>query len=408
MSPPVLVVGTGIVALGAVWYLVYARRRDTDEGLLPRALRTRRDAVGGLLPQPLQSQATPDRPTPYRVAVPIANPDTQRQLLRLAAAVAQTHADDDYPPGVVPERPELVAINVVETDSSAGQNVESDRLEQQRELLETTREVAAGLDVTLETHSIVAPEAGPAIVDTVESVEPDQLLVGWRGDLERRDHVFGRTLDPILKTVPCDVSLVNVPEDRIGTPVALAGPGPHAPAAAERAAEFAEVNDSTPVLLNVQSPGHSAGLSAEERGHRAIEWIADRAGLGSGRYDAEVVVADDTEAAIVEAVQAHGTVCVGLSEKATTLASCLARLPSRSVRRWQAMSASFEGRSEPPLMIRMCSTPLSPPATLGRLTDLTAQHATRIAGLLTPAVHRAGTDSRFQSCSFWTDRHDAA
>jgi Amino acid transporters len=315
MSTPVLAVGTGIVALGAFWYLVYARRRDTDEGLLPQALRTRRDTDGGLLPQPFGTSATPDRPSPYRVAVPIANPDTQRQLLRLAAAVAQTHADDDYPPGVVPERPELVAINVIEADPSTGQNVESDRLKQQRKLLETTREVAAGLDVTLETHSIVAPEAGPTIVDTVESVEPDQLLVGWRGDLERRDHVFGQTLDPILKTVPCDVSLVNVPADSIGTPVALAGPGPHAPAAAERAAEFAEVNDSTPVLLNVQSPGHSAGLSAEERGHRAIEWIADRAGLESDRYDAEVVVADDTEAAIVEAVQAHGTVCVGLSEK---------------------------------------------------------------------------------------------
>lgn len=283
----VQLVGTGIVALGAVWYLVYARGRNVESGLLIDAL------------------SEPDQP--YRVVVPVANPETERGLLRLAAATARVHADD--------ATPELVAVSVIESEPSPETNVDADRLASQRELLAAAEETADDIGIELQTQATVSVDVGQALVEAAEQIDADQLLLGWSGELVRGEHVFGQVIDPAIQEASCDVSLVSVETDSIGQPVALAGPGPHAPVAARRAAEFGAIADKTPVLLNVQSPNEADPVS---RGEEAIRWIADRAGLASDAYESRVVVADDTESAIVEAVAEYGTVCVGLSEKSDT------------------------------------------------------------------------------------------
>ena len=287
MDPVIWAIGAGIILLGVLWYFVYARSRDVESGLL------------------LDTFRKPDQP--YRVAVPVANPETQRGLLRLAAATARVHADD--------RTPQLVAINILEGDSSPDTNVDADRLTSQRELLAAADEVAADIGIDIQTRAVVAPEPGQAIVDVAEGAGAEQLLLGWDGELARGEHVFGRTIDPAIREASCEVSLVSVDTEAVGQPVALAGPGPHAPVAARRAAEFAAVADETPVLLNVQSPD---GDDPVARGEEAIDWIADRADLAPGEYESEVVVSDDTEAAIVDAVSEYETVCVGLSEKSET------------------------------------------------------------------------------------------
>jgi len=284
MATVVQLVGTGLVGLGAIWYLVYARGRDVESGLLLEAVREPAEA--------------------YRVVVPVANPETEAELLRLAAATARLHAEDGAP--------QLVAVNVIEAEQSPETNLDADRVASQGELLSTAGEIADEIGIDLQTRAVVAPDAGRAIVDVAEEEGADQLLLGWDGELAREEYVFGRTIDPAMREASCDVSLIRVDPESIGQPVALAGPGPHTPVAARRAAEFGAVAEETPVLLNVQSPDGDDPIA---RGEETIEWIAERAGLEPEEYEAEVVVSEDTETAIIDAVSEYGTVCVGLSEK---------------------------------------------------------------------------------------------
>lgn len=288
MEPVVLLVGSGVVVLGGVWYLAYARQRDIEAGVFPTALR-----------KPSEQ--------PYRVVVPVANPETERGLLKMAAATARAHAGR--------RATQLVAVNVIEADQSGLQNVDSSRLDHQRNLLETAQEIADDLEVSLQTQAVVKDDVGDGIVDIVEDLEADQLVLGWDGQLDRGEYVFGRTLDPAISGAPCDLSLVTIESDTIGTPVALAGPGPHTPVAVRRAADFAAVSDTTPVLLNVQAPAGNDDDNPIKRGQTAVRWIAQRAGLEPDEYETEVIVAEDTEAAIIDAVDNYDTVCVGLSEK---------------------------------------------------------------------------------------------
>jgi len=304
MELTVIVVGTGVVVLGVVWYAVYARDRGAESGLYDEAfdspVRSLLDRLAGTAPGTGSTG-------PYRVVVGVLNPETQRGLLRLAAATARAHADEGTP--------ELVAVNVIEATPDPGRNVASERLSSQRALLENAETIASGMDVTLRTVAVVAEDAGDALVDVVREEEADQAIVGWQGQLARAEHVLGPTLDTVVTRAPCDLSLVTIRDDTIGTPVALAGSGPHSPVAARRAADFATVTDSVPVLLNVQRPATEGEPNHVTRGRETIQSVAERAGLATGEYEGVVVVDRDAGSAILQAVREYETVCVGLSEQ---------------------------------------------------------------------------------------------
>jgi len=142
MSRVVQIVGTGVVALGAVWYVAYARDETMESGFLA-------EAVGR-------------EPSPgYTVVVPVSNPETQGGLLRLAAASARANADESGDPT-------LVAVNVLQVAGDPDrQNVAAARLDHQRELLAATESIADEMDVAVETRAVVAPDVGDAILDAV-------------------------------------------------------------------------------------------------------------------------------------------------------------------------------------------------------------------------------------------------
>ena len=288
MAPIIIGLGLGIVGIGVGWYFVYVRDHAIDRGLIDEAIAPTTDA--------------------YRVLVPVANPDTQRNLIRLAAATAHAHTDEGTP--------ELVAVNVLQVaDPDPQQNVAAERLEHQRDLLEGARDIAAEMHVRLRTVAMTGERVDETILEAIVDEEPDQVLLGWGGTLTRNGHVFGPNLDSVVEQAPCEVTLVTLHDELIGTPVALAGPGPHSPVAARRAADFATVDGTMPTLLNVQQSMADGEAEALERGEAVIGEVAERAGLDPEEYESEVVVDDDIEVAILDTVNHYDTICVGLSER---------------------------------------------------------------------------------------------
>lgn len=314
MEPLVILVGTGIVLFGIVWYVGYAQDRGVEEGLFDEAFGAGIQTLTTIVPG-VQSDGLSDEP--YRVVVGVANPETQRGLLRLAAATARAHEQKG--------NPELIAVNVIQTESelepsnahhsTQSRNVAFDRLESQRTLLETTRELAAEMGITVRTSAVVAADAGETLVEVIRDEDADQALLGWQGESNQGDRVFGSTLDTVITQAPCDVSLIRIEDDDIGTPVALAGPGPHAPVAARRASDFATASDSDAVLLNVQQRLEPENSDQETRGQTTIQSVIERGGVNTTGCESAVVVAADVESAIMDAVQEYDTVCVGLSTK---------------------------------------------------------------------------------------------
>jgi nucleotide-binding universal stress UspA family protein len=149
------------------------------------------------------------------------------------------------------------------------------------------------------------------LLDVIEDEEADQVLLGWT-PRRRRDVVFGTTVDPILERAPCEVTIVRNPDD-VDEILALAGRGDNAPAAARHAAQLARSYGVDLRLLNVQPTADEDGENPEAAGRSIVEDVAAAAGLADDEYGADVRVADDVQAVLLDAVADVDTVCVGVT-----------------------------------------------------------------------------------------------
>ena len=296
MAPIEIILSLAFVLFGALWYLFYARRHTEPVSLVGEAIL-------------YAASETEKKAYTYRVVVPVVNPSTQKDLLRLAAISAHSHSEI--------ETPEIVVVNVLEVpkQTSLEQKIyfEEERVERQRDLLQNARDAAKDLNVNIRTRAIVGRSAGRTILSVLEEEKADQVLMGWKGTRSRREFIFGSTLDPILQYAPCEVTLVNLKKSEIGSVLALAGPGPHAPVAARRAFEFAQLSDSIPVLLNVQPGTVADAENARELGIHAVQRVARGAGLAPESFKSDVIVTEDLRKAILESVDKYDTVCTGMS-----------------------------------------------------------------------------------------------
>jgi len=345
MSVIVQAIGTVIVVLGVAWYVVYARDRALSESLVGEAI----------APDP---SALADGSGQYRVVVPVANPETERDLLRMAAASAHAHAD---------ENAEVVAVNVIEVpqQTSLSQDLafEEERVERQRELLDAARDIAADLDIGLRTRAIAGRNAGSVILDVIEEEGADHVLLGWQGTRSRRDHVLGSTIDPVVGRAPCDATLVKLgPEGARGEGdiMVLAGEGPHAPVAARRAAEFVDATDgeASLTLCNVQRPSEGDGeeSSPEERGEAVIEDLADKADIEYMTYDTRIDTAEDVDRAILDVADEYDTVCVGATRTGVVSQAVFGSLPETVGEEVDGTVVMARGPEESPMSVREAIT----------------------------------------------------
>ena len=344
MSLVVQAIGSLIIVFGVIWYVVYARDRALSESLVGEAIAPRPTTLA-------------DGEGNYRVVVPVANPETERDLLRMAAASAHAHEG---------EHAEVIAVNVIEVppQTSLSQNLtfEEERVERQQELLNSARDIATDLDIGLRTRAIVGRNAGAAILDVIEEENADHVFLGWQGTRSRREHILGSTIDPVVARATCDATLVKLgPADGRGDGdiMVLAGEGPHAPVAARRAAEFVTAaDDASLTLLNVQPPEAETDDSTAptERGEDVIADLVVRAGIEYLTYQTQVLVAEDTEQAIVDAAEEFDTVCVGATRSSAVSQAVFGSLPEKVGADVDSTVVIARGLEESPMSIREALT----------------------------------------------------
>ncbi len=330
MKTFVLLVGSVIVLFGSLWYVFYASKRQIKESLIGEAIvgvEGRAAAVAGV----------------YRVVVPVANPKTERHLLRLAAASVHLR-----------EQAELVAVNIIEvppqTALSQGVQFEEERIQKQQELLEHARDWAHEMKIGLRTRAIVGRDVGEVVQKVIREERAQHVVIGWSGKRKRRDYILGSNIDQIIRDAPCELTLIKIGSEVVRNVLALVGTGPNAPLAVERARQFVQSTpDSHLTLLNVQAP--AADRSPEEDGERLIRSVAAAVGLESDSFRTKVVVSADLKNAILEAVEGFDTICVG-GTRSTSLAQALfGSIPEEIGEQADATVAIVRGASQRPRSI---------------------------------------------------------
>ena len=285
-----IVGGVGFVVLGLAWYWVYGRPRTDRVGIAGEAL--------------IETVEPPAEGADVgRIVVPIANPETERELMRVAAAIA---ADRDAA--------EVVAVNVISVpdQTALAQEVafEHERIERQQALLDQAGDIAEELGVGLRVHAMVGRDVGETILRVIEREQADGVVMGWSGRRKRRERVLGSNIDQIVDRAPCEVTLVRTGPTFVGDVVAFVGEGPYSDAVVRQAAALVEQDpDATLTLVNLQETEDAS----TEAGEQLIESVVDAVDVDVD-YDVQVVVTDSIRSGMIDVAPEYDSACLGITE----------------------------------------------------------------------------------------------
>ena len=146
---------------------------------------------------------SPRSPLPARILIPVANPGTAEELIRLGAAMLNPNAG------------ELSALGIVEVPEGMPLSEGATRARHARRLLQKVLDYApAGTAI----HPIVriGRHAAEGITEAAAEQEADLIIFGWGGKAPAGHDgrnggptVFSLTIDEVVRESPCDIAVVK-------------------------------------------------------------------------------------------------------------------------------------------------------------------------------------------------------
>lgn len=131
-----------------------------------------------------------------RVLVPVANPNTEDNLLRLALILAKTSQGTLLPLHILSDRGEAI---------SPAQKM------QQTQLLRAAETVANAADCAVEPIARIDDAIDRGILRSATEREASLIVCGWKGFSTTRDNFFGSIIDNIVRRSPVPVLIARFP-----------------------------------------------------------------------------------------------------------------------------------------------------------------------------------------------------
>ncbi|WP_408957607.1 amino acid permease [Natrinema sp. 74] len=282
------------VAVAVLWYLVYAREKTEEQGVLSEFILHRADEM----PEPAVTAATTVKPDggTYRVMVPLANPDHETDLITLASAIANQRNGTVVATHIV-QVPDQTALEQG-ADHVAELNAESERL------LERARQDAETFGVDIETKTVFSHRSFEEVFDTARTDDANLVVMGWG------PHAHGRAedrMDELTGDLPCDFLVLKdhgFDTSRILVPTAG---GPDSELGAAVAELLSTEYDSDVSLLYVRDDDESV----DEAESFLEAWATDHDLADATR----LVEHGDPGTAIERAAADHTIVVIGATEQ---------------------------------------------------------------------------------------------
>ena len=275
------------------------------------------------------------RREPYRILLPLANPRTARDLVRIGAGIRSGR------------RTEITALGIVEVPEEYSLSEGATSARTARRLLQ--RVLAFGDEESVEIRTMVriGRRAAEGIIEAVAEEGADLLIFGWGGppagsrvgptaeeraagfgpaaalgdELETAEPlppVFSATIDAVVRQSPCDIAVVKQRGlEQVRSILVPVRGGPHAELAVRVARDLAHRFDAKVTVIHVVPTG--IGERACERQRQALErFIREHGGLR--RVTPAVVEATSVRTAIIREAAHHDLVVMGASAQPTNAA----------------------------------------------------------------------------------------
>ncbi|MFL5680774.1 MAG: universal stress protein, partial [Chloroflexota bacterium] len=241
-------------------------------------------------------------PLPARILIPVANPMTAEELIRLGGALLE------------PRGGSLTALGIVEVPEGMPLSEGATRARHARRLLQRVLDFAPeGTAI----HPIVriGRHAAEGIVEASAEQESDLIIFGWGGKSPsarngNSANVFSATIDEVVRESPCDIAVVKQRGAReIKRVLVPVRGGPHAELAIRFADAIARRHDAEVVVLHLVPPGMTLAVRAQAE-HALAAFIKQHV---RGRAEAVLREATNVRNAILREAENADLVVMGAS-----------------------------------------------------------------------------------------------
>jgi nucleotide-binding universal stress UspA family protein len=260
------------------------------------------------------------RRAPYRILLPLANPRTARDLVRIGS-------------GVSDRRPtEITALGIVEVPEGVSLSEGATQARTARRLLQRVMDFGDEEGVEIRTMVRIGRRAADGVIEAVGEESTDLVIFGWggppsaaaaaraeaEGGSSRSAPVFSPTIDAVVRESPCDIAVVKqrgVEEVR-SILVPVRG-GPHAELAMRLARDLGKRFGAQVVVLHVVPKG--IGARAVKREQEALDRFVAEHG-GNRRVRGLLREATSVRTAIIREAASHDLVVMGASAQPSNAA----------------------------------------------------------------------------------------
>ncbi len=264
------------------------------------------------------------RRTPYRILIPLANPRTARDLVRIGAGVA-----DGRPT-------EITALGIVEVPEGVSLSEGATQARTARRLLQRVLAFGDEEGVELRTMVRISRRASDGVIEAVGEEASNLVIFGWggpptptqtaRAEAEATEMVlagegvlprpvFSPTIDAVVRESPCDIAVVKQRGlEKVSSILVPVRGGPHAELAMRISRDLAKRFGATVVVLHVVPKGVGDRAIAHEQA--AVDaFVKEHA--GTRRATGLIREATGVRQAIIKEAANHDLVVMGASAQPT-------------------------------------------------------------------------------------------
>ena len=260
------------------------------------------------------------RRTPYRILLPLANPRTARDLVRIGAGVANGRAT------------EITALGIVEVPEGVSLSEGATQARTSRRLLQRVLDFGDEERVELRTLVRISRHAADGVIEAVGEEGTDLVIFGWggpptnaqvvRAEAEATEMalagesalpraVFSPTIDAVVRESPCDIAVVKQRGmEKVASILVPVRGGPHAELAMRISRDLAKRFGARIVVLHVVPKG--IGARAVEHEQAALDAFT-RTHAGARRATGLILEASGVRQAIIREAANHDLVVMGAS-----------------------------------------------------------------------------------------------
>ncbi len=260
----------------------------------------------------------PRRREPYRILLPLANPRTARDLVRIGSGIG-----DGRPT-------QITALGIVEVPEGMSLSEGATQARTSRRLLQRVLDFGDEEGVEIRTMVRIGRRAADGVIEAVGEERADLVIFGWGGPptaaqsaraeaeamevrmagLEpRAPAVFSPTIDAVVRQSPSDIAVVKQRGvDHVKSILVPVRGGPHAELAMRLAGDLGKRFEAQVVVLHVVPKG--IGDAALEREQQALDRFIEEHG-GSRRVKGLIREAVSVRRAVIREASHHDLVIMG-------------------------------------------------------------------------------------------------